>query len=157
MWLFLAFLSVPLIEIALFLQIGGAIGLWPTLAIVVVTAVLGALLVKTQGINTLNNLKSSVTDGGEPVEHLAHGMMIFLAGAFLLTPGFFTDAIGFSLLVPGIRIRIFNALRSRIQVHNISPGHGFHQPDYPTHDPDIIDGDFQEVQPSGKVSDTSTH
>ena len=60
MWLFLAFLAVPLIEIALFIQVGGAIGLWPTLLVVVVTAILGTMLVRTQGALALNQLRGSL-------------------------------------------------------------------------------------------------
>ena len=93
MWLFLAFLTVPLIEIALFIQVGGAIGLWPTLAIVVLTAVLGTSLVRSQGRLALGQMRNSFQTLSDPAEPLAHGAMILFAGALLLTPGFFTDAL----------------------------------------------------------------
>ena len=76
MWLFVAFLMVPLIEIALFIQIGGAIGLGWTLLIVVVTAVIGTMLVRAQGMQAMNQVKSSFNQMRDPSEALAHGAMI---------------------------------------------------------------------------------
>ena len=103
MWLFLAFVLVPIIEIALFIQVGGAIGLWPTLAIVILTAVAGTFLVRTQGLATLAELQRSLQGDGNPTHAIAHGALILAAGLLLLTPGFFTDATGFALLIPPIR------------------------------------------------------
>lgn len=146
MWLFLAFLSVPLIEIALFIQIGGAIGLWPTLGIVVLTAVLGAWLVRTQGAMALGQLRGSFSRLDDPTEPLAHAAMILIAGALLLTPGFFTDAVGFSLLMPPVRHAAFNYLRKRVHVARFEMGPGHRQP--PRRDGgDVIDGDYREVDP----------
>ncbi|MBZ0123079.1 MAG: FxsA family protein, partial [Roseovarius sp.] len=96
MWLLLAFLTVPLIEIALFIQVGGAIGLWPTLGIVVLTAVLGAWMVRSQGALALGQLRTSFSRLEDPAEPLAHAAMILVSGALLLTPGLFTDAVGFA-------------------------------------------------------------
>ena len=98
-----AFLITPIVEIALFLTVGERIGIWPTLAIVVVTAVIGASLVSRQGRAELNALRSTAMSGAIPSKELAHGAMILVAGAVLLTPGFLTDAIGFSLLIPRVR------------------------------------------------------
>jgi len=103
MWLFLLFVSVPLIEIALFIKVGGLIGLWPTLSIVVITAFIGTLLMRTQGANALMRLRQSMERLEDPSEPLADGAMIIFAGALLLTPGFFTDAIGLLLLLPPVR------------------------------------------------------
>ena len=118
MWLFLAFLTVPLIEIGLFITVGEAIGLWPTLGIVILTAVIGTALVRSQGAMALNNLRGSFNQLNDPTEHLAHGAMIIFSGALLLTPGFFTDAVGFALLVPPVRSFIFRELRQRIKVQS---------------------------------------
>jgi len=153
MWLFLAFLSVPLIEIALFIQIGGAIGLWSTLGIVVLTAVIGTFLVKTQGALAMNNLRQSFGTLSDPSEPLAHGAMILVSGALLLTPGFFTDAVGFALLIPGVRSAVFRYLKSRIKVQSFDMGgqaHAQEQARARAHprarqDPNIIDGEFEEV------------
>ncbi|MEM9523209.1 MAG: FxsA family protein [Pseudomonadota bacterium] len=116
MWVFLVFLAVPLIEIALFIQVGGAIGLWPTLMVVVLTAGAGAYLMRSQGRNALRELQRSFSELRDPAEPLAHGAMILFAGALLLTPGFFTDAFGLSLMVPGVRTIVFRWIRTRINV-----------------------------------------
>lgn len=157
MYLFLAFVLVPIIEIALFIQVGSAIGLMPTLLIVVLTAILGTWLVRNQGQLALGQLRSSFQHLSDPTEPLAHGAMILFAGALLLTPGFFTDAVGFSLLVPRIRIAVFNYLRARVTVAQFHMGtaqqtHGFTHPRQQDPSGDTIDGEFHEVNP-GKPSD----
>jgi UPF0716 protein FxsA len=153
MWLFIAFIAVPLIEIALFIQIGGAIGLWTTLAIVVLTAILGTSLVRNQGRMAIRDLQSSFNRLDNPAEPLAHGAMILFSGALLLTPGFFTDAVGFALLVPAVRVAAFKWIKSRVTVAEFQMGGSFeqHQP-HPPQRPaseDVIDGEFPEV-PKGK-------
>ena len=142
MWLFLAFLAVPLIEIGLFIQIGGAIGLWPTLLIVVVTAFIGTFLVRAQGAQALGQVRSSFNEMRDPSEALAHGAMILFSGALLLTPGFFTDAVGFALLIPGVRLAVFKWARARINVQTFA-SHPQHRPQS-----DIIEGEYAEVEPS---------
>lgn len=160
MYLFLAFLMVPLIEIGLFIQIGGAIGLWPTLAIVVLTAIIGTSLVKSQGRLALGQMRQSFETLSNPAEPLAHGAMILVAGALLLTPGFFTDAVGFALLVPPVRIAVYRYLSKRVTVARFQMGPGsMHNRDYPGAQParpdpneDVVDVDFEEIRP-GKRSD----
>ena len=83
MWLFLAFIAVPLIEITLFIQVGGAIGLGWTLAIVVSTAIIGTYLMRAQGALALGQIKSSLSEVRDPTEPLVHGAMILFAGALL--------------------------------------------------------------------------
>lgn len=112
--LFLLFLIVPLIEIALFIQIGGLIGLWPTLAIVVLTALLGTMLVRNQGLRALADVQRSFERLDNPSEPLAHGAMILFSGALLLTPGFFTDGVGFALLFPPVRRWVYRVAANRI-------------------------------------------
>ena len=148
MWLFLAFIGVPLIEIALFIQVGGAIGLGYTLLIVVLTAVLGTWLVRSQGIAALTDLQRSFNELQNPAEPLAHGAMILFSGALLLTPGFFTDAVGFALLVPGVRRAVFTWLRSKITVSQFSFGPDPRAPQPPGGDDEVIDGEFTEIDPS---------
>lgn len=143
MWLFLAFLAVPLIEIALFIQVGGLIGLGFTLLIVIVTAFLGTYLVRQQGMMALGEVKSSFNDIRDPTEPLAHGAMILFAGALLLTPGFFTDACGFALLVPQVRRAAFNAIRARIKVQHFDTDPRSQRPTNPRGD--IIDGEYHEI------------
>ena len=142
MWLLIAFIAVPLIEIALFIQVGGAIGLWSTLGIVVLTALLGTYLVRQQGFAVLNDLRGRMNEMRDPTETLVHGAMILFSGALLLTPGFFTDAVGFALLVPGVRSAVFEALRQRMTIHSFgAPGQQPHP------DEDVIDVEFEEIEP----------
>ena len=142
MWLLFAFIGVPLIEIGLFIQVGGWIGLWPTLAIVVATAILGAWMVRSQGAGAMADLRRSMNQLDDPTEPLAHGAMILFSGALLLTPGFFTDAVGFALLVPPVRQALLRSLKSRVKVASF--GYGSAQgPRRP--DDRVIDGDFEDV------------
>lgn len=157
MWLFVLFVAVPIIEIALFIQVGGLIGLLPTLLIVVVTAILGTYLVRQQGALAMSQLRQSFSELNDPSEPLAHGAMILFSGALLLTPGFFTDTVGFLLLVPRFRSFVMRELRKRIQVQSFVMGQQtMHQKRDPfdtrprgpnSGDPTIIDGDFEEIDP----------
>ena len=158
--LFLIFLLVPLIEITLFVQVGGLIGLWPTLAIVVGTAMLGTWLVKSQGRLALQKLTTAFNDLRDPSEPPAEGAMILLAGVLLLTPGFFTDACGFALLMPPVRRAIFRQLASRVTVQGFSSQAGFGPrpggPGARGGPGDIIDGEFNEVRPRDPGSPKGT-
>jgi UPF0716 protein FxsA len=149
MWLLIAFIAVPLIEIGLFIQVGGAIGLWPTLLIVLITAVLGTFLVRTQGAMALGQLRSSFSDMRDPTEPLVHGAMILFAGALLLTPGFFTDAVGFSLLIPGVRSAAYRYIRARVNVQGFgTPRGGANDSGGPARgsaQSDLIDADYHEI------------
>lgn len=146
MWLFALFVAIPLIEIALFIQIGGAIGLFPTLGIVVATAILGSWLVRSQGAREMANLRSSFSELRDPSEPLANGAMILFSGALLLTPGFFTDAVGFALLLPPVRAAVYRYLRARINVAQFQMGPGG-APDQGRRQPDdtVIDGEYENV------------
>jgi UPF0716 protein FxsA len=103
MLLLILFILIPIIEIALFIQVGGMIGLWPTLAIVVLTAIIGTTMLRNQGLSTMARLQSSLSTGENPVDPMVHGALILVSGVLLLTPGFFTDGVGFALLLPPIR------------------------------------------------------
>lgn len=152
MWLLIAFIAIPLIEIALFIQVGGWIGLWPTLLIVVVTAVIGSTLVRSQGARELANLRGSFQDLRDPTEPLANGAMILFAGALLLTPGFFTDIVGFALLLPPVRKAVYQQLRERVKVASFEMGQNDprnmrdpHQGQPRGPQDRVIDGDFEDV------------
>jgi UPF0716 protein FxsA len=151
MWLFALFIAVPLIEIGLFIQVGGAIGLWPTLLVVIVTAVLGTWLVRQQGAMALGQLRSSFGELSDPTEPLAHGAMILFSGALLLTPGFFTDAVGFALLVPPVRVALFRWLKSKVQVQSFTMG-GMHETRTHHREDGVIDGEFEDVTPQKTVT-----
>ncbi|MEH6829238.1 FxsA family protein [Sulfitobacter sp.] len=157
MWLLIAFIAVPMIEIALFIQVGGFIGLWPTLLIVILTALAGTYLVKSQGRLALSQLQSSFSDLRDPTEPLVHGAMILFSGALLLTPGFFTDAVGFALLIPAFRTAVFKAVRARINIQTFgTPGAGRQHPHHPPHSDDtVIDGEFVELPDDDAPKGTS--
>ena len=155
MWLLIAFIAVPLIEITLFIQVGGLIGLGWTLAIVVITAILGTWLVRSQGAAALGQLKSSFNDLRDPTEPLVHGAMILFSGALLLTPGFFTDAVGFALLVPGIRQAVWRAVQSRVTVQTFGTPGGA-RPGRPPHASgrgEVIEGEYHEIPDTEPVRD----
>jgi UPF0716 protein FxsA len=97
------FVAVPVVEIALFVVVGRRIGVLPTVGIVLLTALIGASLVSRQGRGAIEAVRAELVAGRFPGPQLAHGAMILVAGALLLTPGFLTDAVGFSLLVPAVR------------------------------------------------------
>jgi UPF0716 protein FxsA len=103
MLIFLLLVAVPIIEIGLFIQVGGWLGLWPTIAIVILTAAIGTVLLRAQGLAALGELQRQMGAGEDPSATLAHGAMILVAGVLLLTPGFFTDGVGFLLLTPPMR------------------------------------------------------
>lgn len=147
MWLLFAFIAVPMIEIALFIQVGGVIGIWWTLLIVLATALAGSYLVRHQGLRELGNLQRSFSDLKDPTEPLAYGAMILFAGALLLTPGFFTDAVGLSLLIPGVRRAAFHWIKARVRFAKFEA----HQPSQEPRRPadTVIDGEFEEI-PQGK-------
>ncbi len=158
MWIFLLFLLVPLIEIGLFIQVGGLIGLWPTLAIVVLTAIAGTMMVRSQGFRVLNELRGSFEQLNDPTEPLAHGAMILFSGALLLTPGFFTDAVGFALLIPAVRTAVWRAIRARVVVTGMSYGTGPAQRGPQRngrHDSDVIEADYHEIDPRADDSSGS--
>jgi UPF0716 protein FxsA len=151
--LLLAFIAIPMIEIAIFIQVGGLIGLWPTLALVLLSAVAGSWLVRSQGARALQDLRRSFSELSDPTEPLAHGGMILLAGALLVTPGFFTDAMGLSLLVPQVRARVLTWLRRRVKMTQFEMGGETRQPAPPKGD-NVIDGTFEDVTTGKKPTHT---
>ena len=155
MYLLLAFLLVPLIEIALFVQVGGAIGLWPTLAVVVITAIAGTMLVRQQGRHAMASLQRSFSDLQNPTKPLADGAMILFSGALLLTPGFFTDAVGFALLMPPVRHAVFDFASKRIKVQRFEMGQGqsTHEPRRQGPRDTVIDAEYSEVSPENDKRD----
>jgi len=104
--LFGLFVIVPIAEIATFIQIGDIIGLWPTLGIILLTAFFGTGLLRYQGMTTLNQAQLSLNDGELPLTPVIHGVFLLIAGLLLLTPGFITDAVGFGLFIPPLRLLI---------------------------------------------------
>ncbi|MEZ5921914.1 MAG: FxsA family protein [Parvularculaceae bacterium] len=127
--LFILFFGIPLLEIFVFIQIGGLIGPIPTLLGCVVTAVIGAFLVRMQGFHVLRDAQARLSRDELPVDALAHGAMILVAGVLLMAPGYVTDAMGFALLAPPVRVIVakwvVNYVRTHAKVHLM--GAGFEQ------------------------------
>jgi UPF0716 protein FxsA len=101
--LFLIFLLVPLVEIYFLIRVGNIIGAVPTVALVVFTALLGAMLLRFQGLTMLQRTRGALEQGQLPALEMLEGVLMVFAGALLLTPGFVTDALGFAFLVPPLR------------------------------------------------------
>jgi len=111
-------LAWPLAEIAGFVLVGRAIGLWGTLGLVLGTGLLGALMIRGQGMTMLRRLSTEGREGRMPAAELVSGAMVVVAGILLMLPGFLTDIIGLALLVPFIRKLIWSAIGSRVVVLN---------------------------------------
>ena len=105
-WLFILFVAVSLTEIALFVFVGDAFGVWPTLGMVLATAAIGSYLMGGQGTAVARRAMAVVRAGQFPGAEMAHGAMILVGGALLLTPGFLTDGVGLALMIPAVRERV---------------------------------------------------
>jgi len=118
--LFLLFVSIPVIELFIFLVLGQRIGIPMTLAIILFTGFLGAYLAKSQGLKALARYQDAISRGRLPHEAIIESLLILIAGVLLITPGFLTDSIGFALLVPSVRTMIRGmiekSLKERISV-----------------------------------------
>jgi len=97
------FILVPLIELALLIQVGQWIGVWPTVALVAVTGVMGVILVRQEGVRTMARIQLELSRGQLPHRALLDGACLLVAGAFLMTPGVLTDVLAFTLLLPPAR------------------------------------------------------
>jgi UPF0716 protein FxsA len=114
--MFLLFLLVPLLEIYLFIRVGSLIGATPTILVVILTAVIGTMLLRHQGLSTWNRVNQALERGELPAFAMMEGVILLLGGALLLTPGFFTDVLGFLALIPPLRRRLIQAFLHRQQV-----------------------------------------
>ncbi|KPJ78385.1 MAG: exlusion protein FxsA [Deltaproteobacteria bacterium SG8_13] len=112
--LFLAFTLIPVVEIYLLIKIGGHLGAFNTVALVVATGFAGAYLARLQGMQTMLRVRSSLQQGVMPAEEMLDAMLIFTAGIVLLTPGFITDALGLLLLIPETRLLFKRYLRKKL-------------------------------------------
>ncbi|MBO6886795.1 MAG: FxsA family protein [Thalassospira sp.] len=175
------FVAMPIIEIAVFIQAGELIGLWPTIGVVVLTAIIGTSLMRAQGLQTLAKAQSQMDQGEMPIGALFDGICILIAGVLLLTPGFVTDTFGFLLLVPPLRqligakviMKLVQSGKIRTNFRgatyssggqggpngrgpNGAGGHGAggHGGARPRGAGPIIDGDFEDVSPNDPSNDT---
>jgi UPF0716 protein FxsA len=139
--LLLLFIIVPVAELYLFLTLGEELGVKNTIAIIIITAILGAALTKSQGRRAMRKFQQATAEGRMPAKEALEGLMILLAGAVLITPGFLTDTVGFLLLVPPVRTAVAGFLGKRLKgkIQIITPG-------MPPQDP-------QEERPKSKLDD----
>jgi UPF0716 protein FxsA len=142
MWVILAFLAWPLVEIGLFVAIGGQIGIWATLAWVVLSGVLGVLVLRLTAARGALKLREGLSAIRQPGAELASGAFRMLAGVLLILPGFLTDALGLLLLVPPVQALLARIVLARAVVVATSSGAARR----PAQD-DVIDGSWQEVPP----------
>lgn len=101
--IFFLFITVPLLELYVLIEVGSGIGGIATIALCLFTAALGGFLIRIQGIRTLLSAQQQVAQGSLPAEHALHGIFLAIAGLLLFLPGFITDSLGFLLLIPAVR------------------------------------------------------
>lgn len=109
------FTVVPIVELALLIPLGGWIGIWPTVGLVVATGILGAVLGKRQGIAAWRRIRHDLRQGKLPGDSLLDGLAVLIAGAFLVTPGVLTDVAGMVLLIPALRGPLKKYLKGRFK------------------------------------------
>lgn len=113
--LLLVFLVVPIVELAVIIQVGQVLGVAPTLALLVVMSILGAWLMKREGLGVIRRAKQQASSGRVPGKEVVDGFLIVLGGALMLTPGFVTDGIGIALLLPPVRAVVRPLLLTQLQ------------------------------------------
>lgn len=153
--IFLLILLVPVIEISVFIKVGGAIGVGATVGIIVLTAIAGTWLLRRQGISTLFKIRETLDANRMPVRELFDGVCLIAAGVLLLTPGFVTDAVGFLLFIPPLRAVLADYVAARFLANaevrytqtRYGPGPG--GPRGPGGQGPVIDGEFTDVTPGG--------
>ena len=145
----LLFLAVPAAEIYLFIEVGGQIGAWLTIAMIFGTAVVGGAILRFQGRQMIARAREQVAKRELPIAEIADGAVLVLAALFLLTPGFITDALGALLLIPLLRRLVFAllllALRARLQKTSQQTGPGGSHTGEP-----IIDAQFEDISDADK-------
>ncbi|MEC7108016.1 MAG: FxsA family protein [Verrucomicrobiota bacterium] len=113
--LLLIFITLPILELAVLLRLDDAIGLFQTIVLIFLTGIIGAWLVRQQGISIIFKIKKEISDGNMPAKEMIDGVMVLIAGAVLVTPGLITDIFGFLLLIPYTRNFIRKWIRHRIE------------------------------------------
>lgn len=133
------FLVVPIVEIYLLIEVGSVIGAFPTILLVVATAVIGAFLLRQQGMSTLARFQENMASGTLPAKEMMEGVLLLVGGAFLMTPGFFTDTLGFLCLIPFTRRYMVDQMIKRSLMKAQSGMSGSHSSNV---DGDIIEGEY---------------
>jgi UPF0716 protein FxsA len=138
-----AFIVVPLAEIAVLIKVGSWIGLAPTLALIILSAVVGTWMLRRQGFSVLIRAQRQLEQGELPVAEVFEGLCLVLAGALLLTPGFITDAFGALLLIPPVRALLYRQVGHYLERHVVrQPQARWPAPD---DDPPVIDAEYEEL------------
>ena len=109
------FIFVPLMEIYLLIEAGRLIGVAPTISLILLTGIAGAWLARSQGIDILRRIQQETAAGHMPAANLVDGALVLIGGLLLLTPGFFTDLLGFSFLVPQTRVLWRQTIRNWLE------------------------------------------
>lgn len=151
--LFLLFAILPIVEIAILINVGEQIGGWYTVAIVILTAFAGAHLVRQQGLSTLMQAQQKMQSGTMPGQEMAEGLLLVIAGVLLVTPGFITDGIGFLLSLPMTRPLIAKGLLKNLSVKVVNSSFDgnfsqHQQPHSTGQSDDIIEGEFERKDKS---------
>lgn len=136
----LVLLLFPVLEIAVFIEVGGSIGTWPTVGAIFLTAVIGINLVRAQGLATIGRARASLQRNEFPLEEAFDGICLAIAGLMLLIPGFVTDGLGGLLLIPPLRARLRRFILGRGHFQ-VPPGAGGR----PGQDGQTIDGQYHVV------------
>ncbi|GAA4871360.1 FxsA family protein [Ferrimonas pelagia] len=121
-YLFLLFAVMPIVEIYVLMTVGDALGAINTIALVILTAAVGASLVRSQGLSTMMSVQQRLARGEMPGQQIVEGVMLAVAGVLLVTPGFVTDAFGLLVLTPATRAPIARFLMSKMQLRMVQPG-----------------------------------
>ena len=160
-FLFLLFIIVPIIEITLLINVGEAIGAWNTVGLVLLSAFIGVNMLRYQGLSTLARAQQRADQGEIPGQEMVEGIVLAVGGALLVTPGFVTDVIGFSCLIPFTRQAFASSLMSRFTViathQQGAASSQFYQADpFQGHKPpsrgdkpisgDVIEGEFERKE-----------
>ena len=122
----LLFIVTPLVEMAILIELGGRFGTWRTIGIVLLTGFVGASLAKAQGLQVYRNLTRSLYNGELPHNHLIEGVLLFVGGALLITPGVLTDIVGFGLVLPWTRRLVREQVKSQLRKRLIYGGSNTH-------------------------------
>jgi len=117
-YLFLLLVITPIVELWLILKVGSAIGAGSTILLILLTAILGAAMLRKQGFSTLFRARQKMEEGQLPAKEMAEGLMLAISGALMLTPGFVTDAVGFSFLVPWVRCKLIENFQDNVMFAN---------------------------------------
>ncbi|MAF97198.1 MAG: hypothetical protein CMH26_01020 [Micavibrio sp.] len=146
--IFVFFIIIPLIELALFATVSEEIGIWTTLLLAFLTAIIGGALVKQQGIQTIISMRYALDKGKMPLNEIFDGFCLVAAGALLITPGFLTDTIGFALLTPPFRSLVRQIIRKHTQWEvSVSPNNNSRV----YNDETIIEGEYEKLDPDDKL------